>query len=186
MFNGCQDVEKMTPKFTKLRSNVAFFAPKNVDTDQILPARFLHKPRKEDYGQYLFCDLGVTKSFGDAKILSAGTNFGCGSSRENAVWALYDFGFRAIIAPSFGDIFSINCTKNGIVPIRLDVSVPAGEAEVDLEKQSVTFADGSVHQFEIDPFARYCLLNGVDELEYTLSRMDEILKFEKDYQWENS
>jgi len=153
----------------------------NIDTDQIIPARFLQKPRKGGFGQYLFHDLAEDPGFilnqpayRDAQVLVAGKNFGCGSSRENAVWALFDYGFRVVIAPSFGDIFFNNCLKNGLLPIVLDT--PLGEkVKVDLESQTV-----NGHHFEIDPFAKHCLLNGIDELDYTLSLMKEITAFEQE------
>ncbi len=103
----------------------------------------------------------------------AGENFGCGSSRENAVWALFDYGFRVVIAPSFGDIFFNNCLKNGLLPIVLEIA-PDQKLKVDLESQTV-----NGQHFEIDPFAKQCLLNGIDELDYTLSLMKEITAFEE-------
>jgi len=154
----------------------------NMDTDQIIPARFLQKLRKDGFGQYLFRDLAEDPAFilnqpryQGAQILVAGKNFGCGSSRENAVWALFDYGFRVVIAPSFGDIFFNNCLKNGLLPIELELQVARGQKlKVDLESQTV-----NGHPFEIDPFARHCLLNGIDELDYTLSLIQEITKFEE-------
>ncbi len=181
----------------------------NVDTDQITPARFLHKPRSDDHGQYLFHDarrlpdgspdpdfpLNRTE-YAAARIIVADHNFACGSSRENAVWALFDHGFRAAIAPSFGDIFASNCLKNGVLPVRLPAEVVAGlldwlqarpgaRVQVDLEQQTVTLPDGSVHGFEIDPFSRHCLLNGIDELDYTRELAPEIDAFINRYGREN-
>ncbi len=163
----------------------------NIDTDQIIPARFLQKPRSAGCGPYLFHDLRKDPEFvlnlpryKDARVLVAAENFGCGSSRENAVWALQDYGFRAVIAPSFGDIFRSNCLKNGLLPVVLEGDVVAEllkttpEVTVDLEAQTVSFSGRSV-RFEVDPFAKHCLLNGVDELGYTLSRMAEIEAFEQ-------
>jgi 3-isopropylmalate/(R)-2-methylmalate dehydratase small subunit len=186
------------PRFTRLQSIVAPFPEANIDTDQILPARFLHKERRDGFGSYLFHDLRFRADgsenegfvlnqapYRDARIFAAAQNFGCGSSRENAVWALYDYGVRAVIAPSFGDIFYTNCLKNGLLPVVLPAGAAAvllaggQSAEVDLESQTVTLPDGTRHGFEIDPFARHCLLHGIDELDYTLSRLAEIEAFER-------
>jgi 3-isopropylmalate/(R)-2-methylmalate dehydratase small subunit len=189
--------------FTSIEATAVPMAQPHVDTDQILPARFLHKPRRDGFGQYLFHDLRFAADgsenagfllnqppYRGARILVAAQNFGCGSSRENAVWALCDYGFRVVIAPSFGDIFRNNCLKNGLLPVVLppDVvdgllaslaAVPGSSVHVDLALQTITTPDGARHTFDVDPFARHCLLNGVDELDYTLSRMDEILAFER-------
>ncbi|MDR3495895.1 MAG: 3-isopropylmalate dehydratase small subunit [Ancalomicrobiaceae bacterium] len=177
----------------------------NVDTDQILPARFLQKPRNGGFGQYLFHDLRFApdgsqylgfllnqEAYRESRVVVGSENFGCGSSRENAVWALYDYGFRVAIAPSFGDIFANNCLKNGVLPIRLPREVVSRllvqieqrqglKVDVDLASQKVTLPDGSVHTFDVDPFAKHCLLNGLDELDYTLSHTDEIVAFERRY-----
>jgi 3-isopropylmalate/(R)-2-methylmalate dehydratase small subunit len=179
------------------------FPRANIDTDQILPARFLQKPRRGDYGRFAFHDLRFRADgtedrdfilnrpqFRGAHVLVANTNFACGSSRENAVWALYDYGFRAALAPSFGDIFFSNSMKNGLLPIVLPAEVigsllkhleqfPGAAVRVDLPAQTVTLPDGAGHHFEIDEFTKYCLLNGFDELDYTLSRADEITEFER-------
>lgn len=192
-------------RFTRLEAIAAPIAQSNLDTDQIIPARFLKKPREKGFGQYLFYDLRFQPDGAEnadfilnqspyrfASILVAAQNFGCGSSRESAVWALYDYGFRAIIAPSFGDIFSNNSLKNGLLPIVLPYDVvasllsslkeiPGQTVSVDLQTQIVTLPDRATHKFDIDPFAKECLLGGLDELEYTLSRMDEIVRFEKAY-----
>ncbi len=188
--------------FELLESTVVPMPESNIDTDQIIPARFLQKPRREGCGPWLFHDLRHSPAgeenpafvlnqprYRAARILVAGDNFGCGSSRENAVWALYDYGFRAIIAPGFADIFFNNCLKNGLLPVRLrrnavDRLLAADSqrvVKVDLNAQTVSFGDEQVG-FEIDPFAKYCLLNGVDELGYTLTRMDEIAEFERQYE----
>jgi 3-isopropylmalate/(R)-2-methylmalate dehydratase small subunit len=189
--------------FRRLRAAALPFVGVNVDTDQILPARFLSKPRAGGFGQYLFHDLRIDEqgrekpgfvlnqeAFRPARILVGEQNFGCGSSRENAVWAVYDYGIRAVIAPSMGDIFRANSLKNGLLPVILDADAVAGliaslqanpgsEIEVDLEAQTVTSGNSTVHRFEIDPFSRHCLLNGIDELEYTLSQNDKIDAFER-------
>jgi 3-isopropylmalate/(R)-2-methylmalate dehydratase small subunit len=189
--------------FTPIEATAVPIAQSNVDTDQILPARFLHKLRRHGFGQYLFHDLRFAADgsenagfvlnhprYREARILVAAQNFGCGSSRENAVWALCDYGFRVVIAPGFGDIFHSNCLKNGLLPVVLPpdvvagllqslVAIPGSSVHVDLALQTVTASDGARHTFDVDPFARHCLLNGVDELDYTLSRMDEIIAFER-------
>lgn len=177
----------------------------NVDTDQIVPARYLQKPRTDDFGAYLFRDLRFAKdgsenpdfilnqpSYRPARIVVAQRNFGCGSSREHAVWALYDYGVRAVIAPSFGDIFFSNSLKNGLLPIVLpDETVaallravqdsPGTHIVVDLVTQTVTAPDGGTHAFNIDAFSRQCLLEGMDELDYTLTLGDRIAAFERQH-----
>jgi 3-isopropylmalate/(R)-2-methylmalate dehydratase small subunit len=195
----------LTP-FEQLEAVAVPIARANVDTDQILPARYLQKPRADDFGAYLFRDLRLRKDGSEepsfvlnqpawrgARIVVAGRNFACGSSREHAVWALYDYGIRAVVAPSFGDIFHSNALKNGLLPIRLpELAVAAMLADiearpgvhmvVDLTAQTVTAPNGGVHAFDIDPFARHCLLEGLDELAYTLSLTDRIAAFERGYQ----
>lgn len=175
----------------------------NLDTDQILPARYLQKPRSDDFGQYLFRDLRLRKDgaevpdfvlnrppYRHGRIMVGRRNFGCGSSREHAVWALYDYGVRAVIAPSFGDIFFSNALKNGLLPIRLPVETvdtlldqiaaeQGAQVKVDLAAQTVVAPDGTTHPFAIDPFAKHCLINGIDELDYTLSQMQRIVEFER-------
>jgi 3-isopropylmalate/(R)-2-methylmalate dehydratase small subunit len=192
-------------RFGILETTAVPIARANVDTDQILPARFLHKPRKAGYGRYLFHDLRFrpdgTPDDGfvlnhprlrDAKIVVGGENFACGSSRENAVWAFYDYGVRAILAPSFGDIFFSNSFKNGLLPIRLPAEVVArlhaalaktvdAPVRVDLAAQTVTLPDGTSQSFEVNAFAKHCLLNGIDELDYTLGMLDQIESFERRY-----
>ncbi|MDR5800009.1 3-isopropylmalate dehydratase small subunit [Caballeronia sp. LP006] len=176
----------------------------NCDTDQILPARYLQKPRSDDFGQFLFRALRFDANgaerpdfllnqapLRESRIVVANHNFGCGSSREHAVWALYDYGIRAAIAPSFGDIFFINCLKNGLLPIVLPEAVvlplldrlsesPGSRIAIDLPAQTVTLPDGSSHAFELEPFAKDCLLRGMDEIDYTLSHLDRIVAFERD------
>lgn len=168
----------------------------NVDTDQIVPARFLKRPRSENFGEVLFQDqralLGAAAR-GKTRIVVAGRNFACGSSREHAVWALHDFGFRAAIAPSFGDIFRSNALKNGFLPVVLPEEAvtgllraiardPAARIAIDLERQTVTAPGGAVHRFDVEPFARQCLLEGLDELDYTLTQAERIAAFERDYE----
>jgi 3-isopropylmalate/(R)-2-methylmalate dehydratase small subunit len=174
----------------------------NVDTDRIIPARFLRKPKGSDYGRYLFHDVRFRADgsevpdfvlnqapFRGARILVAAENFGCGSSREMAVWALAGYGIRAVIAPSLGDIFRQNCTKNGLLPVLLpgeSVAAmrgalharPGAEMTVDLEGQVVVDAGGARHRFEIDGFARHMLLTGQDEFALTAGHEAAIAAFE--------
>ncbi len=188
--------------FQRLDAVAAPMPVPNVDTDQISPARFLRKPRKDGYGQHLFNDLrfddaGREKpefvlnrpAYRGARILVADKNFGCGSSREHAVYALWDYGFRAVIAPSFGDIFHENSFKNGFLPIVLPVetaaamcrtleAAPGARMVVDLAAQTVIGPDGARHAFDIDAFRKECLLRGTDELDFTLSHRSDIEAFE--------
>lgn len=177
----------------------------NIDTDQIIPARFLHRPRSAGYAEQLFCDLrfGTDGSlvsafplnkpdYAEASILLAGPNFGCGSSREHAVWALMDSGFRAVIAPSFGDIFFNNSLKNGLLVITLPaatVQALADEAKqsspttlnIDLHQQQVTSPNTGSHSFDIDEYRKEALLLGASEMAMTLQKIDTINDFEKAY-----
>ncbi len=189
-------------RFTRLDA-VALPVPRpNVDTDQIVPARYLQKPRTDDFGAYLFRDLRFlpdggekpefllnTPAYRGARIVVAERNFGCGSSREHAVWALHDYGFRAVIAPSFGDIFASNALKNGLLPIVLAAPVvnglldelaqaPGRHLVVDLEAQEVRTPSGAIHPFDVDPFSKHCLLEGLDEISYTLSLLPAIEAYE--------
>jgi 3-isopropylmalate/(R)-2-methylmalate dehydratase small subunit len=197
-------------RFTRLDAVALPIAQSNCDTDQIIPARYLQKPRSDNFGNYLFADSRLGKdgapapelpfnqpAYASAKIVVAERNFGCGSSREHAVWALYDHGMRAAIAPSFGDIFANNSLKNGLLPIVLPEEVVTGliadllanpglEVTVDLPAQTVTLPDGTAHAFAIDPFAKHCLVNGIDEIGYTLGLSDSIAAFESSYGASNS
>ena len=189
-------------QFTTLTSRVVSLPANDVDTDQIIPARFLKVTDKNGLAEALFFNwrynddgsskpdfvLNQPKSKG-AQILLAGDNFGCGSSREHAPWALMSYGFRAVISTSFADIFRNNSLKNGLIPIIVDEAthkmlfdfveeVPNAEFTVDLASQTLSFANGSVN-FPIDPFSKACLLNGVDELGYILSFEKEIAAFEQ-------
>ena len=175
----------------------------NVDTDQIIPKQFLKRIERTGYGQYLFFDWRFLESgqpdpafvlndsrYKGASVLITGRNFGCGSSREHAPWALQEYGFRAILAPSFADIFRNNCLQNGILPIQLEEGhiaqlstkakeKPEGyEITVDLELQSISDSDGLLIDFQIDEFRRYCLLNGLDDIGLTLLKDDKITEFE--------
>jgi 3-isopropylmalate/(R)-2-methylmalate dehydratase small subunit len=189
--------------FTTLDAVALPMGMSNIDTDQIIPARFLWKQRKDGYGELLFNDLRFDRDkspkpdfllnrpeYRDARIVVAGRNFGCGSSREHAVWALYDAGFRSVIAPSFGDIFYNNSFQNGLLPVVLPAERVAGliaslerqpgaRLAIDLPAQTVTGPDGMVDRFEIGPFRKECLLAGHDEIGYTLTQLDKIAAFEK-------
>ncbi|MGH8739729.1 MAG: 3-isopropylmalate dehydratase small subunit [Burkholderiales bacterium] len=189
----------MGESFTILTAIAAPYDAVNVDTDQILPARFLKMPRDGGYGQYLFHDVRAEnpgfildrEPYRAAKIFVGNANFACGSSREGAAFAFYDAGFRSVIAPSFSDIFYNNCLKNGIVPVRLPErqcsdlrallkSRPGTELTVDLQAQKVA-AGSESYGFKVDPFFRELLLKGVDELGLTLSLKDQIEAFERRY-----
>jgi 3-isopropylmalate/(R)-2-methylmalate dehydratase small subunit len=188
-------------QFTTLTSRVMPLPENDVDTDQIIPARFLKATNKEGMGDNLFADwrynadgspnadfvLNKPESAG-CQILLAGDNFGCGSSREHAPWALTAYGFRAVISTSFADIFRNNSLKNGLIPIIVDdethkmlfdlvEEAPRAELTVDLASQTVSFPAGSF-TFEIDPFNKSCLLNGVDELGYIMSFEEQIAAYE--------
>ncbi len=189
-------------KFTKLRAVAAPLPMVNVDTDKIIPKQFLKTIKRTGLAKGLFYELRFDEAgrpkagfvldqpaYREAKILVAGANFGCGSSREHAPWALLDFGIRCVIAPSFADIFYNNCFKNGILPIALpqgQVDLLMDDAErgsnavvsVDLESQTITGPDGGEIQFEIDPFRKHCLLNGLDDIGLTLGKQAAIDSFE--------
>ncbi len=170
----------------------------DVDTDQIIPKQFLKRIERTGFGEFLFFDWRNEAGFPlelpayrDAPILLTGRNFGCGSSREHAPWALEDFGYRAIIAPSFADIFRSNCTKIGLLPVVLPerdvaalidaaLSEPGAQATVDLERQLVVAPDGREIPFEIEPSVRYRLLNGLDDIGITLTHEDAISRYESD------
>ena len=171
---------------TTISGAVSVLARDDVDTDQIIPKQFLKRVERTGFGEFLFYDWAQEPGWDlpPNPVLVAGANFGCGSSREHAPWALEDYGFRAVIAPSFADIFYSNCTKVGLLPVVLpeeDVRVlmGAGEAEVDLEEQVVRFAGRSV-RFEIDPEIKHRLLNGLDDIGVTLSQVDAIDAYERD------
>lgn len=189
-------------KFTTLTGIAAPLPHINVDTDMIIPKQFLKTIRRTGLGKNLFHhmrydhldqeveDFLLNKpAYRDAEILVAGENFGCGSSREHAPWALLDFGIRAIIAPSFADIFYNNCFKNGILPIELPqeaVDVLMKDAEkganaritVDLQAQTVTTSEGDTFEFRIDSFKKYCLLEGLDDIGLTVEKAEWIDSFE--------
>ena len=158
----------------------------DVDTDQIIPKQFLKRVERTGFGEFLFFDWAKEPDWDLPRneILVTGRNFGCGSSREHAPWALEDYGFRAIIAPSFADIFRSNCTKNGLLPVDLPAEdvraiADAGEAQVDLANQEVRWPGGTA-RFEIDPDVKHRLLNGLDDIALTLQQDDAIAAFERD------
>jgi 3-isopropylmalate/(R)-2-methylmalate dehydratase small subunit len=199
-------------KFTVLHGLVAPLDRANVDTDAIIPKQFLKSIKRSGFGPNLFdawryLDEGQPDKpnqgrplnpdfilnqprYKGAQILLARKNFGCGSSREHAPWALTDYGFRALIAPSFADIFFNNCYKNGLLPIVLDESkverlfhdvlaFPGYRLEINLERQTVTRPDGEVLSFDVDGFRKYCLLNGLDDIGLTLRHAEKIRAFEE-------
>ena len=184
-------------KFTVLNGLVAPLDRANVDTDQIIPKQFLSSIKRTGFGEGLFWEWRKDPEFvinqprfKGASILLARKNFGCGSSREHAPWALMDYGFRCVIAPSFADIFFNNSFKNGFLPVALTeaevdrlfhecAAFPGFRLTVDLERQTVSTADGGqVMKFDIEPFRKYCLLNGLDEIGLTLRHADRIRAFE--------
>jgi 3-isopropylmalate/(R)-2-methylmalate dehydratase small subunit len=184
-------------KFTVLNGLVAPLDRANVDTDQIIPKQYLASIKRTGFAQGLFAEWRKDPQFvlnqprhQGATILLARKNFGCGSSREHAPWALMDYGFRCVIAPSFADIFFTNCFKNGLLPVVLRedevdrlfhecAAFPGFRLVADLEKQSVSTVDGAqTMRFEIDPFRKYSLLNGLDEIGLTLRHADKIRAFE--------
>ena len=158
----------------------------DVDTDQIIPKQFLKRVERTGFGEFLFFDWAKEPDWNLPRneILVAGRNFCCGSSREHAPWALEDYGFRAIIAPSFADIFRSNCTKIGLLPVELPADdvrsiADAGEAQVDLAEQEVRWPGGSA-SFDIDPEIKHRLLNGLDDIALTLQQDDAIATYERD------
>ena len=199
-------------KFTTLTGLVAPLDRSNVDTDAIIPKQFLKSIERTGFGPYLFdewryqdhgepgmdCtnrprnpDFGLNQErYKGARILLTRANFGCGSSREHAPWALLDYGFTVILAPSFADIFYNNCFKNGILPIALDEDTiehlfqqvsaqPGYQLKIDLEQQRITEPNGHSIRFELDPFRKHCLFNGLDDIALTLEKVDRIRSFEE-------
>ncbi|MFT6319800.1 MAG: 3-isopropylmalate/(R)-2-methylmalate dehydratase small subunit [Granulosicoccus sp.] len=189
-------------KFTKINTTAVPLPMEDIDTDQIIPARFLKATTREGFGDNLFRDWryeqdNTPKDFilnnktYDGKILVAGKNFGCGSSREHAAWALYDHGFRVVVSSFFADIFKGNALNNGLLPITVSpeflndlfLSIeqnPKSDVTVDLEVQRITILDsGKFTEFEIDPYKKMCLLNGYDDIDYLISKKDKIEAFEK-------
>jgi 3-isopropylmalate/(R)-2-methylmalate dehydratase small subunit len=191
-------------KFVKLTGVAAPLPLRNIDTDMIIPKQFLKTIKRTGLGKSLFFEMRYDNATGaeiadfvlnkpayrNATILVTGENFGCGSSREHAPWALLDFGIRCVIAPDFADIFYNNCFQNGILPIKLpqaDVDKLMDDAQrgsnatvtVDLEAQEIRGPDGGVIKFEIDPFRKHCLLNGLDAVGLTMQKQDAIRTYEE-------
>ncbi len=190
-------------KFTKLRGVAAPFNMINIDTDKILPKQFLKTIKRSGLGKHLFTELRYMDdgsenpefvlnkpSYRDANIIVAGDNFGCGSSREHAPWALLDYGIKCVISTSFADIFYNNCFKNGILPIVVnkrqlnqlmeDADKGANSVlDIDLESQEITRPDGEKVYFEIDEFRKHCLINGLDDIGLTMEKEKNIDNFEK-------
>jgi 3-isopropylmalate/(R)-2-methylmalate dehydratase small subunit len=166
------------------RGRVAALAIDNIDTDQLIPARFMSTPRSAGYGRFLLHDLAAQglKLDPTASILIAGHNFGCGSSREAAVYALVDFGIKAVIAPSFGDIFAANAINNGLLPARLDnaLLIAGAEARIDLETLQIS-QDGRTYDFALDPVWQEKLINGWDDIDLTAQHQSEISAFRERY-----
>ena len=192
----------MMDKFTKLSGVAAPLPLINVDTDMIIPKQFLKTIKRSGLGVNLFDEMRYDDDrneipdfvlnkpqYRNAEILVAGDNFGCGSSREHAPWALRDFGIRCVIAPSYADIFFNNCFKNGILPIvlpqeQVDILMKDAEKgsnariEIDLEAQTITSSDGEVFSFDVDPFKKHCLMNGLDDIGLTLEKAASIQSYE--------
>jgi len=185
--------------FRTLTSRTALLLQDNVDTDQIIPARYLKGTSRDGLGQHLFADwrrdaagqprpefvLNRLDARG-AQVLVAGKNFGCGSSREHAVWALRDHGFRAVVALSFADIFRSNALKNAVVPVQVGpeaharlVKAGGGEVSIDLVSLRITLPDGTSSSFPLEPFSRHCLIEGVDELAYLIAQEADITAYER-------
>jgi 3-isopropylmalate/(R)-2-methylmalate dehydratase small subunit len=188
-------------KFITLTSKAVPMAIENIDTDQIIPARFLKATTREGFGENLFRDWrydGERKPKSDfilndatysGKILVAGKNFGCGSSREHAAWSIYDHGFRVVISSFFADIFKNNALNNALLPVQVSdpflkkildtvTKNPSTEITVDLQQQNVSLPDGSSETFDINPYKKICLTNGYDDIDYLISMRDEIKQFE--------
>ena len=174
--------------FVRLTSKVVPLLWDDVDTDQIIPARFLKTTSRSGLGHHLFADRKVEIDR-EAKVLLAGVNFGCGSSREHAAWALLEHGFRAIAARSFADIFESNALKNGLLPVTLEARAHlrlakclemdrGAEVSIDLEAQMIALPDGTEAPFPVNPFSKCCLLSGTDELDYLLSVADRVAEYE--------
>lgn len=187
------------PAVTQIRSRTVVLPATNIDTDQIIPARFLTATSKAGFGKHLFADwrydadgnpkpdfaLNKPEAQG-AAILVAGRNIGCGSSREHAPWALQDFGFQAVVSTEFADIFRTNCLKNGLLPVLVDegthawlIEHPNVDITIDVGSTTLTLPDGTQVKFPLEGFAKYCLMNGVDELGFLLSKADAIAAYEQ-------
>ena len=188
---------------TRIQSRTVVLPTRDIDTDQIIPARFLTTTSRKGLGDFLFRDLRFTEGGEEnddfvlnsaqakgCEILVAGNNFGCGSSREHATWALLDSGIRAVISTEIADIFRNNSLKNGLVPIVVDKQVhqflidnPGIELDIDVREATLTLPDGVVVEFPIDAFARYCLVEGIDQLGYLRKKLAEIEDYERTRSW---
>jgi 3-isopropylmalate/(R)-2-methylmalate dehydratase small subunit len=187
----------------RIRARTTVLPTRDIDTDQIIPARFLTTTTREGLGEYLFHDLrfdGDGRPIPDfvlnraeskgCEILVGGQNLGCGSSREHAPWALLDYGFRAVVSTEIADIFRNNALKNGLLPIVVDAGThrhlldnPGIELDIDVARSTVTLPDGRTASFPLDGFARHCLLEGIDQLGYLQQQLDAILTFEETRPW---
>ncbi|MDX1498962.1 MAG: 3-isopropylmalate dehydratase small subunit [Woeseiaceae bacterium] len=187
----------------RIVSRTVVLPTRDIDTDQIIPARFLTSTSRDGFGEALFRDLRYDSEgelrpdfplnqpdAGDCEILVAGNNFGCGSSREHAPWALLDYGIRAVISTEIADIFRNNALKNGLVPVVVDGGThdwlcanPGAEVTVDVAAAELSLPDGRRIGFPIDAFARYCLLEGIDQLGYLLNQAGAVARFEKERTW---
>ena len=188
-------------KFTALKSKAVPIPSDNIDTDQIIPARFLKATTREGFGENLFrdwrynsdntpkADFPLNNAKYGGQILVAGKNFGCGSSREHAAWAIYDYGFRVVISSFFADIFKNNALNNALLPVQVSDSFlkkifsaiekdPGALFTVNLEQQKIILEDGTTESFDINPYKKTCLMNGYDDIDYLLSLRDEIKHFE--------
>ncbi len=188
---------------SKIESRTVVMPTTDIDTDQIIPARFLTTTSREGLGKFVFHDLRLDASGNDnpefvlnqaeargCAVLVGGNNFGCGSSREHAPWALLDYGFRAIISTEIADIFTSNSLKNGLIPVVVDAGThrmlldnPGMEVTIDIDAQQLTLADGSRVDFPMEGFARYCLLQGIDQLGYLQNMSAAIASFEENRTW---
>ena len=187
-------------KFFKLKSIPSYLSLQNIDTDMIIPKQFLKTIKRTGLGKSLFYEMRYDENgkiikdfilnkgpYNQSKILLAGKNFGCGSSREHAPWALLDFGIKCVISSSFADIFYNNCFKNGILPIRIDEQIVIElseyskrkeEIEINLQNQEIKFGN-KIHQFEIDQFKKKCLIEGLDDIALSMKKISKIDNFEK-------
>jgi 3-isopropylmalate/(R)-2-methylmalate dehydratase small subunit len=186
-----------------VRSRTVVVPNRDIDTDQIIPARFLTTTTRDGLGDKLFCDWRFNsdgsrkpdfvlnqEQFENHQIMVAGNNFGCGSSREHAPWALLDYGIQAVISTEIADIFRSNALKNGLLPIVVDdkthawlIAHPGAELEIDVESSSLTLPNGEVSRYPIDSFARYCLLQGIDQLGFIQEHERAIEQFEENRAW---
>lgn len=190
-------------KFTVIESTIVPIPTENIDTDQIIPARFLKATSRDGFGENLFRDwryhednspkrdFVLNDPHVNGKILVAGKNFGCGSSREHAAWAIHDYGFRVVVSSYFADIFKNNALNNGVLPVQVSEDFlqdifssfeinPDTTLKVDLENQRITLNGDQAEAFEINSYKKYCLTNGYDDIDYLFSIKDDILKFEKE------